>query len=385
MGNNLKQKKIIIFFGTRPEAIKLVPVIKLLKKDKNITTFLCSTGQHKEMLEQVLNIFKLKPDCNLALMTDNQDLSDLTSILLKKIKEILGAYIPDLLIVQGDTTSAFIASLAAFYKKIKVAHVEAGLRSHNNYSPFPEEMNRKIISLIADFHFAPSKYAQENLIREGIDPGKIYITGNTVIDALIQIKQKLSSSSFSRKIENKLSYSINPEILLENEFVLITMHRREKFGEKLKKILETIKKISIENQNYSFIYPVHLNPNVVKPVTKVLSGLKNVYLLHPLDYLTFSYLMKKCRLIMTDSGGIQEEAYVFSKPVMVLRDVTERMEAVHQGYAFIAGTKSSDIKKVFSEIDFKISEGFNFFQNENPYGDGHAAEKIVYQIKKSLG
>lgn len=246
MGNNLKQKKIIIFFGTRPEAIKLVPVIKLLKKDKNITTFLCSTGQHKEMLEQVLNIFKLKPDCNLALMTDNQDLSDLTSILLKKIKEILGAYIPDLLIVQGDTTSAFIASLAAFYKKIKVAHVEAGLRSHNNYSPFPEEMNRKIISLIADFHFAPSKYAQENLIREGIDPGKIYITGNTVIDALIQIKQKLSSSSFSRKIENKLSYSINPEILLENEFVLITMHRREKFGEKLKKILETIKKFQLK-------------------------------------------------------------------------------------------------------------------------------------------
>jgi UDP-N-acetylglucosamine 2-epimerase (non-hydrolysing) len=373
-------KKILIVFGTRPEAIKLAPVIKDLKKEKAFKTIVCSTGQHDEMLKQVINLFKIKIDFDLSLMKKNQDLFDITSRSIYKLKSVFKKIRPDLLIVQGDTTTAFTSSLAAFYLKIKVAHVEAGLRSHDMYNPYPEEINRKVISILANLNFAPTKEAKNNLISERIPDKKIIVAGNTVIDALLEVKNKLNESSSVSRIESSLNSFINTEFF-KKEFILITIHRREKFGEKLKKVLFQLKEIADENKNYNFIYPVHLNPNVKKPVQNILNKTENIKLLPPLDYLSFIYLMSKCRFIISDSGGIQEECYVFKKPIIVLRDVTEREEAIKAGYAFLVA-KNKSLKEIFYKTDKKISERFDFFKVKNPFGDGRASEKIAAAIKK---
>ena len=376
-------KKILIIFGTRPEAIKLAPVIRVLKKERTFQTVVCSTGQHNEMLQQVIKLFKIKIDFSLKLMKPNQGLFDITTGSIEKLKTVLNKIKPDLLLVQGDTTTAFTSSLAAFYLKVKIAHVEAGLRSKNIYSPYPEEVNRKIISILADMNFAPTAEAKNNLIGEGIHAKKIFVTGNTVIDSLLEIKSKLIGNSVQRKIISSFN-KFTGENLFDKEFILITIHRREKFGDTLQNILNRFKEIAEENKKYNFIYPVHLNPNVKKPVRKTLTNVSNFKLLPPLDYLSFIYLMSKCRFIISDSGGIQEECYIFKKPIIVLRDNTEREEAVKAGYAFLAGGANRDFKKVFSQIDKKLSQNFNFFKSKNPFGDGRTSERIVKSIKKHL-
>lgn len=374
-------KKILIILGTRPEAIKLAPVIKGLKKERTFKIIVCSTGQHDEMLKQVVDLFKIKIDLNLNLMKPNQDLYEITSGSIEKLKSVFNKVKPDLLIVQGDTTTAFTSSLSAFYSKVKIAHVEAGLRSNNIYSPFPEEVNRKVISVLTDIHFAPTQEAKNNLIAEGVSNKKIIITGNTVIDALLEVKNKLKEKSSTKKIKSSFKY-FGFDDLSEKEFVLVTIHRREKFGEILKNTLIQLKEIAEENKSYNFIYPVHLNPNVKKPVRNILTKIPNFKLLPPLDYLSFIYLMSKCLFIISDSGGIQEECYIFKKPIIVLRDNTEREEAVKAGYAFLAGGGNKDFKKIFYQIDGKLSQGFDFFQCKNPFGDGRASERIIKSIKK---
>jgi UDP-N-acetylglucosamine 2-epimerase (non-hydrolysing) len=373
-------KRILIVFGTRPEAIKLAPVIKALKGERSFNVVVCSTGQHDEMLKQVINLFKINIDFDLSLMKKNQDLFDVTSSSINKLKSVFKKIKPDLLVVQGDTTTAFVSSLAAFYLKIKVAHVEAGLRSRDTYNPYPEEVNRKIISVLANLNFAPTNEAMDNLISEGIHNNKIFVTGNTVIDALLEVEKKLNENSLVRKTESLIINYINNDFF-EKEFILITMHRREKFGEKLKNILHQLKEMAEENKKYNFVYPVHLNPNVKRPVQNILSKTKNFKLLPPLDYLSFTYLMSKCRFIISDSGGIQEECFVFKKPIIVLRDVTEREEALKAGYAFLAG-KNKNVKEIFYKIDKKVSENFNFFKVKNPFGDGKASGRIVKNIKQ---
>ncbi len=376
-------KKVMVIFGTRPEAIKLAPVIKELKKEKTIKTLVCSTGQHREMLKQVLDIFKLKVDSDLDLMRPNQDLYDISINSLAKLKEVLAKYKPDYLIVQGDTSTAFISALSAYYSKSKVAHVEAGLRSYNIYSPYPEEANRRFISVVTDIHFAPTDDSKKNLLSEGTDSKKIIVTGNTVIDALLEVKQLLNNKAAVKKIEKHFS-SMLPADFWDKKFVLMTMHRREKFGEEFKNVLQTIKELAVKYPEINFLYPVHLNPNVQIPVNEILKDVKNVYLVAPQDYLNFIFLMSRCYFILTDSGGVQEEGYVFNKPIIVMRDVTERNEAIKSGYAFLTGSNAKKIKSKFIEIDKNLKNGFNYFKGKNPYGDGKASERIAKKLKVEL-
>ncbi len=374
----MPNQKILTIFGTRPEAIKLAPIILKLKTENSIESIICSTGQHKEMLNQVLEIFSIKSDIELNLMKPNQSLADISISGLKHISEVLNEFKPDLLLVQGDTTTAFISSLAAYYLKINVGHVEAGLRSYNLNSPYPEEANRRFISVIAKYHFAPTGIAYNNLINEGVSPQHVYVTGNTVVDALEGAKKRMSL--MEKEIEESF-YRLLNKSFFDKEFVLITLHRREKFGLEFAELFHTLKELANENPEINFIYPVHLNPNVSLPVKEILGDVKNIFLTPPLDYLKFLFLMSKCSFIMTDSGGIQEECYVFSKPVMVLRDVTERMEAIDAGYGFLVGSNSRNVKRVFYEIKEKLSESYNFFSSKNPFGDGKAAERIIDILK----
>lgn len=376
-------KKIFIVFGTRPELIKLTPVIEELKKIKKLKITICSTGQHREMLKQITDLMGIKVNYDLDIMTIDQNLTSLSIDVLKRIQSLLQKEKPDLLIVQGDTTTAFVASLSAYYYKIKVAHVEAGLRSNNIYSPFPEEINRKIISTIAELHFAPTIQAKKNLLNEGVESSKIWITGNTVVDSSIRMKEKLNKDNVSKKISKKIESDAKQKFL-NDKFVLITMHRREKFGAEIKKILFTLKKLAEENPEYKFVYPVHLNPNVKNPADKILKSIRNIILLSPVDYLSFIFLMRKCLFIISDSGVIQEECYIFRKPVIVLREVTERSEAIGAGYAFLAGHSQEKIRKLFYQIDKRISYGYNFFSKKNPFGDGKAAGRIAKIIEKKL-
>jgi UDP-N-acetylglucosamine 2-epimerase (non-hydrolysing) len=379
----MRKKKIIVIFGTRPEAIKLAPVIKELKRENQFKTIVASTGQHREMLNQVLEIFRIKIDYNIDLMKSNQDLYDITVSSLLKLREVFKIYEPDLVLVQGDTTTAFISALAAFYDKIPVGHVEAGLRSYNIFSPFPEEANRRFISVLAHFNFAPTKPAKENLLKEGIKRNQVYTTGNTVVDALMQVRSKLAENKLGGKIRRDLSKQVERDIF-SRKYILITLHRREKFGDELRLVLESIKELAIKYPDYDFVYPVHLNPNVKSPVESILSNLPNVILLPPLDYLKFVYLMSKCHFILSDSGGIQEECFVFKKPILVLRDVTEREEAIKAGYAFLVGSSKRKILKYFKEIDSSLMSGQDYFNVKNPFGDGKAAVRIVDLIKKKI-
>lgn len=369
-------KKILLIFGTRPEAIKMAPLVKAFKKVSNVELKVCVTAQHRQMLDQVLEIFNIKPDYDLDLMNKEQDLYDLTSKILLNLRKILDDFKPDIVFVHGDTTTAMTASLAAFYSKIKIAHIEAGLRTGDIYSPYPEEMNRSLISVLANYHFAPTIAAKENLLKENKSGNNIIVTGNTVIDSLFMVLNKIKNDIELRK---RILEKIYSQYLLQKNkrFVLITVHRRESFGEKLKNICLAFKILAENNPEIDFVFPVHLNPNVQQPVKEILSDIDNIYLIKPLEYVEFVYMMSKAYFIITDSGGIQEEAPSLSKPVLVLRDTTERPEAVKFGTVKIVGTDKKIIIKTAQELLDNKNEYKRMTKAQNPYGDGFAAQRII--------
>lgn len=369
--------KFLAVFGTRPEAIKMAPVVKALQNtDKpGISVKVCVTAQHRSMLDQVLDLFSIKPDYDLDLMKNRQDLTQITTGVLNGLQPVLAECKPDLVLVHGDTTTTFAASLAAYYQQINVAHVEAGLRTHNIYSPWPEEMNRRLTGSIARFHFAPTEQAKQNLLAEAVNKKNIYVTGNTVVDALLETRQKIQSDG---KLIADLSQQynfLNPA----KKLILVTGHRRESFGQGFENICIALKHIA-QREDVQIVYPVHLNPNVCEPVNRVLGSLPNVFLLDPLEYLPFVYLMSRSHLIITDSGGIQEEAPSLGKPVLVMRDTTERPEAVAAGTVRLVGTDSD---RIMSETLGLLDDDVQYQQMaraHNPYGDGLAARRIVDEL-----
>lgn len=374
-----KKIKVLISFGTRPEGIKMAPVIKEIQKNSDkFDLTLCSTGQHKEMLKQVIDFFELKPDIELSVMTQNQSLSMLSSKIIGSMEEVFEKTCPDMVLVQGDTTTAFLTAFIAFYQKIKIGHVEAGLRTYNKYNPFPEEINRQLVSKIADLHFAPTKNAYENLEKEGIDKIKIILTGNTVVDAInwginkIENKSEKQKSEDVRYLENLLD--------LNKKIILVTMHRRESFGEEIKNVCEALKFISQKYKNVIIVYPVHLNPNVSGPAGEILGNIENIKLIKPLSYEPFLWLMSKSYFIITDSGGVQEEAPTLKKPVLVIRKFTERAESVELGISKLVGTDTEDIIKNASLLLDSKDEYKKMVAVVNPYGDGKASEKITEAI-----
>lgn len=373
-------KKILIVFGTRPEAIKMAPLVKEFQKDtNNFETKVCVTAQHRQMLDQVLEIFDIKPDYDLNIMKPGQDLYDITSNVLIGMKSVLNDFEPDVVLVHGDTTTTLSASLAAFYAKIKVGHVEAGLRTNDIYSPWPEEGNRQLTGILANYHFAPTQQSEENLLKEGKKQQDIYVTGNTVIDALMYVLQRIENQpTLKEKIKSKISkqYQLDEE----RKIILVTGHRRENFGQGFINICEGLKELAKNNPDIDIVYPVHLNPNVQKPVNEILSDLTNVYLIDPLQYEEFIYMMNESYFIVTDSGGIQEEAPSLGKPVLVMRDTTERPEAVEAGTVRLVGTnKNTLIKEAQKLIDSKI-EYEKMAKAHNPYGDGRACARIVKNL-----
>ena len=379
----MKKKKILIVFGTRPEAIKMAPLCNMILQDKDYFELkICVTAQHREMLDQVLDIFNIKPDIDLDIMKPGQDLFDITIKILDLMKQVLKKENPDLVLVHGDTSSCFAASLAAFYLKIPVGHVEAGLRTNDMYAPFPEEFNRQITGKLATLHFTPTELTRTNLINEKINERNIYITGNTVIDSLKIIKKRIESSQdesikLSKFFENILDFDV-----CSSKYILITGHRRENFGDGFLNICEAIACLSRKYPEIKFVYPVHLNPNVRTPVNDLLSKIENVYLIEPLEYIPFIFLMMNCFFIMTDSGGIQEEAPSIGKPVLVMRDVTERPEAVSAGTVELVGSNKEKIILKASDLIDNSSTYDTISYANNPYGDGNSSKKIVEAIKK---
>lgn len=366
-------KKISVVFGTRPEAIKLASIILALKADSNLQCRVCVTAQHREMLDQVLQAFEIDPDADLNLMQPNQTLAGLTARAIESLDRYLSAEEPDMVVVQGDTTTVFCAAMCAFYNNIPIAHVEAGLRTHNLNSPWPEEANRVLTSHLADLHFAPTATSRENLLKEGIRAEQIHVTGNTVIDALFIALKKIKAAppnipGLPNEIMNLHS---------NRPLVLITGHRRENFGDGFKNICEAISHLAIRFPHIDFVYPVHLNPNVQKPVYDLLADRQNIHLLHPLDYLPFVALMSRAAIIMTDSGGVQEEAPSLGKPVLVMRDTTERPEAVEMGTVKLVGTNT---QAIIDNATILLSDknAYEIMANAvNPYGDGKATGRIV--------
>jgi UDP-N-acetylglucosamine 2-epimerase (non-hydrolysing) len=373
------QKRILFIFGTRPEAIKLAPLILVMREDPQFAVRCCVTAQHRQMLDQVLQFFGITPDIDLHLMQVNQSLSELTARALISLSETIKKEEPDLLVVQGDTTTVLAASLAGYYHKVPIAHVEAGLRTHNKYSPFPEEVNRLVASRIADWHFAPTHIAQQNLLDENIPSDKIFVTGNTVIDALLLTK---------KRIEESKDFITDPCIreLIQNKerLVLITSHRRENFGDGIQSICQAILKLANEFPEVHFVYPVHLNPNIQEPVQKMLGNRKNVYLLPPLDYVSFVALMDRSYIVLTDSGGVQEEAPSLGKPILVMRNTTERPEAITSGAARLVGINEIDIYNSARKLLTDQEEYLNMSNKVNPYGDGKAALRILKILKDSI-
>jgi UDP-N-acetylglucosamine 2-epimerase (non-hydrolysing) len=369
--------KVLTVFGTRPEAIKIAPVITALSNLPHIDSRVCVTAQHRQMLDQVLELFEIKPDYDLNIMKPGQDLTDITSNILLALRPILKEFKPDLLLVHGDTTTTLASALAAYYEKITVGHVEAGLRTGNLYAPWPEEMNRAIVGRIAQLHFAPTVSAQNNLLREGVDPKAIFVTGNTVIDALLETVHKIDTN-LSLKSQMKARFNF---IDLDKKLIIVTGHRRENFGDGFERICRALKVLSAR-PDVQIVYPVHLNPSVQEPVKRILGSCNNVHLIEPLDYLPFVYLMSQSYLIITDSGGVQEEAPSLGKPVLVMRDTTERPEAVTAGTVKLVGT---DMQKIIDEaIDLLDSKSaYNAMARAmNPYGDGKAAERIQTIIQQ---
>jgi UDP-N-acetylglucosamine 2-epimerase (non-hydrolysing) len=382
-------KKIMLVFGTRPEAIKMAPLVKEFQKHPDtFQTIVCVTGQHREMLDQVLNIFDIRPDFDLNIMKQGQDLYDVTARVLTGMRDVLREAQPDVVLVHGDTTTSTAAALATFYQQIPVGHVEAGLRTHNILSPWPEEMNRQITGRIASYHFAPTALSRQNLLQENVDDANITVTGNTVIDALYWVVDRIKNDrSLDAELEEVLrhaGYDVN-RLADGRPLVLITGHRRENFGDGFINMCTAIKQLTERYPNVDFVYPMHLNPNVRRPIHEVfgddLSNLGNMYFIEPLEYLSFVYLMEKSTIVLTDSGGIQEEAPGLGKPVLVMRDTTERPEALEAGTVKLVGT---DREKIFNEVSTLLDDAAAYArmsQAVNPYGDGLACSRIVERLK----
>ena len=383
-------KKIMLVFGTRPEAIKMAPLVKEFQKHPDtFQTIVCVTGQHREMLDQVLNIFDIRPDFDLNIMKQGQDLYDVTARVLTGMRDVLREAQPDVVLVHGDTTTSTAAALAAFYQQIPVGHVEAGLRTHNILSPWPEEMNRQITGRIASYHFAPTALSRQNLLQENVDDANIAVTGNTVIDALYWVVDRIKNDrSLDAELEEVLrhaGYDVN-RLADGRPLVLITGHRRENFGDGFINMCTAIKQLTERYPNVDFVYPMHLNPNVRRPIHEVfgddLSNLGNMHFIEPLEYLSFVYLMEKSTIVLTDSGGIQEEAPGLGKPVLVMRDTTERPEALEAGTVKLVGT---DREKIFNEVSTLLDDAAAYArmsQAVNPYGDGLACSRIVERLKE---
>lgn len=368
----MKRKKFLVVFGTRPEVIKLFSVIQELKKfRKEAVIKICVTAQHREMLDSFLREFRIKPDYDLKIMLKNQSPSKVASLVFDRLEPVLKREKPDYLVIQGDTTTVAAAAMTAFYNRVKIAHVEAGLRTFNRWQPFPEEINRQIAGILADIHFAPTRRARENLIQEGIPKNRIYITGNPVIDSLQSISQQIFEG-------RRLSSSLQRLTLDTRKWLLVTCHRRENFGRPLENICKALRVLSKKYKNkILIIYPVHLNPQVRRPVYQWLSGIENIMLLPPLDYFSLVYLVRLSYLVLTDSGGIQEEAPSLGKPVLVLREVTERPEAVEAGTVRIVGTDSRKVIQVTTELIEDRREYERMAKAVNPYGDGKASRRIA--------
>ncbi len=372
----MRRIKVLVIFGTRPEAVKMAPIIKSLKNEEEyFDTKICVTAQHREMLDQVLRIFEIKPDYDLNIFKSGQTLTEITCRALMGLEGVIEDFKPDIVLVQGDTTTVFSGALAAFYHQVKIGHVEAGLRSGNLYSPYPEEANRKLTGIITDFHFAPTETSKENLLKEGYDEEKIYITGNTSIDALKWVID--SNYKFEDEILNNIDFE-------NKKVILLTAHRRENIGEPMENIFSAISDVLQKNPDAEVIYPMHLNPKVREIAREVFKHTKGVYLIEPLDYLPFTNLMSKCYLIVTDSGGVQEEAPSLGKPVLVVRRETERPEGIEAGTAKLVGTEKDVI---FSEVDTLLNNELEYKKMANavnPYGDSRAAEYIVEAIKGNM-
>ncbi|BFU77533.1 UDP-N-acetylglucosamine 2-epimerase (non-hydrolyzing) [Arcobacter sp. 15-2] len=374
--------KVLLVFGTRPEAIKMAPLVKAFEKDENIDSKVCVTAQHREMLDQVLAMFDITPDYDLNLMKQGQDLYDITTRVLLGLRDVLNEYKPDVVLVHGDTTTTSASSLAAFYEKIKVGHVEAGLRTGDIYSPWPEEANRQITGVLANYHFAPTKTSQDNLLQENKKQNSIIVTGNTVIDALFLALEKIENNE---ELKNNILDDINAQYKIDEskKIILVTGHRRENHGQGFINICEALKAIAINNPDVDIVYPVHLNPNVQQPVKEILSNISNIYLIEPLQYESFIYMMNKSYFIITDSGGVQEEAPSLAKPVLVMRDTTERPEAVEASTVKLVGT---DTKMIIEEAQKLLDDKYEYekmSKAHNPYGDGKACERIVKFIRES--
>lgn len=373
--------KVLTVFGTRPEAIKMAPVVLALQASTALESRVCVTAQHRQMLDQVLGLFKITPDYDLDLMRPNQDLYDITSRILLGLRDVLDDYQPDLVLVHGDTTTCFAASLAAFYKQIPIGHVEAGLRTGDMQAPFPEEANRSLVGRIARLNFAPTESSQANLQRENVASDSITVTGNTVIDALLWVKSRLAEYD-----DTVWREAVTPHVFerlqdADRKLILITGHRRENFGQGFVDLCTAIKLLAEAHSDWEFVYPVHLNPNVQKPVFDILSGLDNVSLIDPQDYLPFTWLMNRSSLILTDSGGIQEEAPSLGKPVLVMRSVTERPEAVDAGTVRLVGTDQQAIVEHVEAVMMDDAVYQSMSKAHNPYGDGQAAGRIVEVIE----
>ncbi|MFA5276612.1 MAG: UDP-N-acetylglucosamine 2-epimerase (non-hydrolyzing) [Candidatus Omnitrophota bacterium] len=384
-----KKIKVLFVFGTRPEAIKMVPVIKEFERNKGrFNTRICVTAQHRKMLDQVLELFNIEPHYDLDIMTKGQSLPNVTAGILLRTTVIMEKENPDIVFIQGDTTTTFAAAQAAYYLKIPVAHIEAGLRTNNKYSPFPEEINRRLTSVIADFHFAPTRKARENLIAEGFRKSSIYVTGNTVIDALKAMVKRQKPEDRRKILEmyflEKWGLILHKKAK-NSRIILVTGHRRESFGEGFQRICKALRILAGNNPDVQIVYPVHLNPNVQEPVYSILGNIDNIHLISPLDYEPFIFLMNRADLILTDSGGIQEEAPALKVPVLIMRDTSERPEGIEAGSAKLVGT---DIKVIVAQAQKLIDNGDKYKRASktiNPYGDGKASERIVRIISKHFG
>lgn len=376
----MDKKKVLTVFGTRPEAIKMAPLVHALANDERFESKCCVTAQHREMLDQVLELFGIIPDYDLNLMKTGQTLNDVTSRIIQELKPVLQEFNPDLVLVHGDTATTFAASLAAYYEQIQVGHVEAGLRTGNIYSPWPEEANRRLTGVLTKYHFAPTKTSKENLMRENFNAEDIFVTGNTVIDALLMVKDKIESNS---NLNAELSSQF-PFLDERKRLILVTGHRRESFGGGFERICEALVEIAEQHSDVQILYPMHLNPNVREPVNRLLNGVDNVILIEPQQYLQFIYLMNRAYIILTDSGGIQEEAPSLGKPVLVMRDTTERPEAVDAGTVKLVGT---DKLKIVSEIKTLLSSSSAYKEMSyahNPYGNGLSSKNILNIIINNL-
>ncbi|MEM5327432.1 UDP-N-acetylglucosamine 2-epimerase (non-hydrolyzing) [Paraburkholderia sp. JHI2823] len=375
------EKTVLLTFGTRPEAIKMAPLVKRLQREPGVRCRVCVTGQHREMLDQVLSLFSIRPDFDLNIMKRGQDLYDVTSTILAGMRGVLSQEQPDLVLVHGDTTTTMAATLAAYYNRTPVAHIEAGLRTGNLLSPWPEEANRRLTGVLASLHLAPTEVARENLLREGVSAKSIAVTGNTVVDALLHVRGRLAAEATLREQAQRVLPRLDPK----RRLVLVTGHRRESFGDGFERICTALAQVAGAWPEVDIVYPVHLNPSVREPVNRLLTGIANVHLIEPLDYLPFVSLMDRAHLILTDSGGIQEEAPSLQKPVLVMRDTTERQEAVDAGVVRLVGTEVSAIVQGVARLleDDKAYGAMS--RGKNPYGDGHACERITAALNDWWG